>query len=68
VSFLVNFNPHVPVLAADGAFLPDGRLVVSLRQACMNLIYVFVNFISQFNLMRSRADEQDDRNYAGDGA
>jgi hypothetical protein len=21
---LVNFNPHVPVLAADGAFLPDG--------------------------------------------
>ena len=22
-----NFNPHVHVLAADGAFLPDGRLV-----------------------------------------
>ena len=24
---LVNFNPHVHVLAADGAFLPDGRFV-----------------------------------------
>ncbi len=24
---LANFNPHVPVLAADGAFLPDGRFV-----------------------------------------
>jgi hypothetical protein len=24
---LVNFNPHVPVLATDGAFLPDGRFV-----------------------------------------
>jgi hypothetical protein len=23
----VNFNPHVRVLAADGAFLPDGRFV-----------------------------------------
>jgi hypothetical protein len=23
----VNFNPHVHVLAADGAFLPDGRFV-----------------------------------------
>jgi hypothetical protein len=26
-SYLVNFNPHVHVLAADGAFLPDGRFV-----------------------------------------
>ena len=25
--FLVNFNPHIHVLAADGAFLPDGRVV-----------------------------------------
>ena len=24
---LVNFNPHLHVLAADGAFLPDGRFV-----------------------------------------
>jgi hypothetical protein len=24
---LVSFNPHVHVLAADGAFLPDGRFV-----------------------------------------
>ena len=24
---LANFNPHVHVLAADGAFLPDGRFV-----------------------------------------
>lgn len=24
---LVNFNAHVVVLAADGAFLPDGRFV-----------------------------------------
>ena len=23
----MNYNPHVPVLAADGTFLPDGRLV-----------------------------------------
>jgi hypothetical protein len=26
-AILINFNPHVHVLAADGAFLPDGRLV-----------------------------------------
>ena len=24
-AILVNFNPHVPMLAADGAVLPDGR-------------------------------------------
>ncbi len=24
---LANFNPHVHVLAADGAFLPDGTFV-----------------------------------------
>ena len=26
-AILVNFNPHVHMLAADGAFLPDGRFV-----------------------------------------
>ena len=28
---LVNFNPHLHVLAADGAFLPDGRFVALPR-------------------------------------
>jgi len=28
---LVNFNPHLHVLAADGVFLPNGRFVAPPR-------------------------------------
>ena len=34
----------------------------------MKLTDGFVNLINQFNVMRSRVDGQDDRNYASDGA
>lgn len=34
---LVNFNPNLHVLAADGAFLPDGRFVALPRAVACSL-------------------------------
>jgi hypothetical protein len=68
---MIQITPHMAILVAvdpiDFRAGIDG-LVVSLRQACMKMIYGFVNLIEQFNVMRSRVDGQDDRSYASDGA